>query len=239
MQICTYTNNDIQNLKNYLSTNCDCRKLNFFNWISCGANCGQNLIILPINVGLNRQANSKAKEYTNYTNPQKSFKSIQTTFKNIADSMNSGGFRIILYSTFHPTHCSLLSRVQLTIQSHMCSGFQFQISVTKNVIWSSQIRGKISEISYAFDLSLRLYSVKCPYEHTVAIAFIIMTNGVSNVFLCYTYLYHIFLNLKLKIQDFQTISMDSNLLFSIAKCCRIFHSKSLRFCLCKEKKGFV
>ena len=85
------------------------------------------------------------------------FKSTQTTFKNIADSMNSGGFRIILYSTFHPTHCSLLSRVQLTIQSHICSSFQFQISVTKNVIWSSQIRGKISEISYAFDLSLRLY----------------------------------------------------------------------------------
>ena len=98
--------------------------------------------------------------------------------------MNSGGFRIILYSTFHPTHCSLLSRVQLTISSHMCRGFQFEISVTKNVIWSSKIRGKISEISYAFDLSSEeLYSVKYPYEHTVAIAFIIMTNGFSNVFL--------------------------------------------------------
>ena len=60
----------------------------------------------------------------------------------------------------------------------------FRFSVTLNVIWSSKIRGKIRKISYAFDLfSDELYSVKYPYEHTVAIAFIIITNGVLNVFL--------------------------------------------------------
>ena len=68
--------------------------------MSCGANCGQNLIILPINVGLNRQANSKAKEYTNYTNPQKPFKSLKdiSTLDFSTPSFNPGPFNPRLFN---------------------------------------------------------------------------------------------------------------------------------------------